>query len=116
MSLRPGIGAGMMYDLASTLLEFGLDKKLSDVPGVLQHGMKKLPLGRYLRRRLRELIGKEKNAPESAMAEGRARLQDLRDRAFATSTSFQTAILQASLGRRIQVAAKEKRSKKGIRL
>lgn len=116
MSLRPGIGAGMMHDLASTLLEFGLDKKLDDVPGILQHGMKKYPIGRYLKRLLRELIGKEKNAPKSVMVEGRARLQGLRDRAFSSSTSFKAALLEASLGRRIQIGSKEKRSKKGIRL
>jgi len=69
MSLRPGIGLGMMHDLASTLLEHKLDERMIDVPTSLQHGSAKWPLNRYLRRKLREFIGRSPNCPPEAMAE-----------------------------------------------
>lgn len=64
MSLRPGIGAGMMDDTASQLLFYELEQRLQDVPQALRHGDKELPLGRYLRRRLRERIGREPTEPK----------------------------------------------------
>lgn len=60
MSLRPGIGAPAMVDVGSSVgTEFGLeDVSISgDVPRVLNFGKKKIPLGRYLRRRLRYEVG-----------------------------------------------------------
>ena len=58
MSLKPGIGADAMFEVASVLLQYGLDEA-ADVPLALAHGRKELPLGRYLRRKLREAIGKD---------------------------------------------------------
>lgn len=66
MSLRPGIGGRFMDEVASTLLEHGLEKNEEDVPAQLQHGKRKWPLGRYLRQQLRVKIGKEKNHPTAA--------------------------------------------------
>jgi len=48
-----GIGSDAMWDVASTMLRVNLD----NVPFVVQHGMKKLPLGRYLRRKLHDRAG-----------------------------------------------------------
>jgi len=88
MSLRPGIGADAMYDVASDLLKHGLDQTLIDVPAALAHGNSKLPLGRYLRSKLRVAIGKDGGCPEE-VKEGMAKeLQPLRDYAFNTSQSF----------------------------
>lgn len=67
MSLKPGIGDGAMHDVANELLKFNLDSTQDDVPVVLRHGKKLLPLGRHLRRRLRTMIGKEADAPEAAL-------------------------------------------------
>lgn len=68
MSLRPGIGAHFMHDVAHTLMRFNLeDDTQGDVPSSLRHGTRTLPLGRYLRRKLRTLVGKEPNAPQSAV-------------------------------------------------
>lgn len=66
MSLRPGIGANAMWDVASSLLHYDLDEKLIDVPEGLDQAKRKLPLGRYLRDKLRVMIGKEKGASEKA--------------------------------------------------
>lgn len=70
MSLRPGIGAGAMGDVARILSsDVGLDSVVSnfDVPAVLKHGKRMLPLGRYLRRRLRGELGfASKDTPAEA--------------------------------------------------
>lgn len=79
MSLRPGIGASAMLDVASTLNTSWGSRALSgslDVPTVLQHGGRKWPLGRYLRRRLRWESGFEEIGGQEALAEKKAR--DLR--------------------------------------
>lgn len=57
MSLRPGIGAVAINDVAAALQNrHGWDEigRTGDVPQVLQHGQTTYPLGRYLRRKLRE--------------------------------------------------------------
>lgn len=59
-SNRPGIGAKAVPVIADSILtDFGLDEYLAtgDVPQSLRHGTKNLPLGRYLREKLREEIG-----------------------------------------------------------
>lgn len=57
MSLRPGIGASAMSDVAAALFnQHGWDEitRTGDVPSVLRHGSRMFPLGRYLRRELRK--------------------------------------------------------------
>lgn len=63
MSLRPGIGADAIPDVASAMMQYRLEEKMVDVPQSLAHGKKELPLGRYLRRRLRLQCGLPENAP-----------------------------------------------------
>lgn len=60
MSLRPGIGALAVPALSRTLeTEQGsrLVAELGDVPVVVRHGRRLLPVGRYLRRQLRASLG-----------------------------------------------------------
>lgn len=60
MSLRPGIGALAVSDLARVLssdVGLGSIKSSGDVPSALVHGTRTLPLGRYLRRQLRGELG-----------------------------------------------------------
>lgn len=62
MSNRPGIGALAIGDLADALSnKHGWDEigRTGDVPMALRHGPKLLPLGRYLRRKLREAMNFE---------------------------------------------------------
>lgn len=112
MSLRPGIGIGMMHELASTLMEHKLDEKMIDVPLVLRHGMKQLPLGRYLRRKLRTFIGRPENAPLEALEAQKEELQKLREDAWQDKTSLSKKVEEATLGKRIQIQARERRFKK----
>lgn len=84
MSRRPGIGVMAMHDVASTLLEFDLDDTETDVPVSLRHGSRQLPLGRFLRNKLRVMVGKEEGAPEKVKEELRAKMRDVQARQFDT--------------------------------
>lgn len=67
MSLKPGIGHDFIYDVASAHLRFNLDQTQGDVPVTLRHGKRELPLGRYLRIKYREMIGKDGLTPETVL-------------------------------------------------
>lgn len=117
MSLRPGLGLGMMHELASVLLELNVNgedgkERMIDVPLSLQHGQKAYPLGRYLRRKLRTFIGRGANAPDAILHKSKEELQLLRQAAQGNKISLKTQILKNSLGKRIQVEADLKRNKK----
>lgn len=79
MSLRPGIGAGALLEVAQSLLDLNLDEKLVDVPTALRHGSKLMPLGRYLSGRLREMLGRSKSAPLEVLDAIQEELQPLWD-------------------------------------
>lgn len=83
MSLRPGIGADALHEVADTLMKFNLDTSQDDVPSALRHGSRNLPLGRYMRRRLRKLVGKEESAPESTIEQSQEEVQKLYEAARA---------------------------------
>lgn len=102
----------MMHELASTLLQHRLDERMVDVPLTLQHGTKKWPLGRYLRRKLRTFIGRNANAPPQVMEEQQKELQTVREIAWNNKTSVKTEVLNQSLGKRIQIEAKHRRYKR----
>lgn len=70
MSLRPGIGAPAVKDIVNALTtDFGhLALIEGDVPSQLSHGKTKAPLGRYLRKKIRESYGfTETGTPQSIM-------------------------------------------------
>lgn len=98
MSLKPGIGAGLMDDVASTLMSTGHDVDMVDVPAVLRHGKKMMPLGRYLRKRIRARIGREVTSPaavQEAMAE---EMRPVREFAFNNSVSLSKVVAELSRG------------------
>ena len=72
MSRKPGIGAQNISLLADALFsEFGKEAltEHGDVPVSLTHGKRQLPLGRYLRDKLREAIGSNDVPKELAKQE-----------------------------------------------
>lgn len=88
MSNRPGLGSDALWEVASELLRYeDLDPRISqaDVPVSLRHGAKTLPLGRYLRKRLREMIGRDGKAPEEAIKKIEEELFPLRMAARSSS-------------------------------
>lgn len=92
MSLRPGIGAGVMDDLASVLLQYD-SEELEDVPTVLRHGgMKMMPLGRYLRKRLRVRMDRDEKTPQVVQEARAAEVQPLRVYAFENSLSLKSVM------------------------
>lgn len=113
MSLRPGIGADFMHEVASSVLEFNLDQSQGDVPSSLRHGSRNMPLGRYLRRRLRKLVGRDESAPQSTLDEVAEELRPLREAAFNASASFKESVVEASAGKVAQIEAKYRLFKKG---
>lgn len=112
MSNRPGIGLDAMHELASSLLKHDLEKELIDVPITLRHGKHEWPLGPYLRRNLRTFIGREKNAPPEILALQAAELHDLRQAAWDTATPVAQKVLEESLGRRIQIESRHRRTRR----
>lgn len=69
MSLRPGIGYDALWEIADTMMRYDLDESGEDVPTGIRHGAKVLPLGRYLRRSLRTMVGKDEKAPDEVIEE-----------------------------------------------
>lgn len=59
MSRRPGLGASAMKDVAGAYEEYLKAETFTTgtFPAVLQYGKKKMPLGRYLKRVLRQELG-----------------------------------------------------------
>lgn len=75
MSLKPGIGALAVDDICDVLTsKSGVNCLVGnkDIPVVLMHGKKMLPLGRYLRSKCREKIA-SKNGQEIIKKEGQKR-------------------------------------------
>lgn len=68
MSLRPGIGAGAVRALRNAMVDQDgvIHGFTTDVPNVIRSAGKRLPLGRYLRGKLREALGGDKREPELA--------------------------------------------------
>lgn len=66
MSLRPGIGAGAVKDIARVLRSdagLGFVKETGDVPHALRNGSKIVPIGRYLRGKIRNVLWGSDVAP-----------------------------------------------------
>lgn len=108
MSLKPAIGLSLMHDVASTLMQHDLERRLIDVPISLQHGSHQWPLGRFLRRKLRTFIGRSPNAPQEILKQQETELQTMRENSWANQTSLKTTILENSLGKRRQIAQRTK--------
>lgn len=91
MSLRPGIGAGVMHNAASALMQWDLEKRDADVPHALSWSGRDLPLGRYLRRKLRTYVGRDEKAPPQALVQAEQELSAMRAFAWANEISTKDA-------------------------
>lgn len=83
MSLKPGIGAGFMPSVAATVERYELDGV--DVPSTLRHGSRIMPIGRYLKRRLRVDCGLSPDTPEKVLQEWQEEVRSLQQIAFDTA-------------------------------
>lgn len=117
MSNRPGIGADFMHEVASTLLEHDLDTVLEDVPLTLSHGKRVLPLGTYLRKKLRKAIGRDEKAPISVREKAAAKMSPLWDSSRSAPSGskgfvYKQNIIEAGTGKRNSIKAKSRIYKK----
>lgn len=101
MSLKPGIGRDFLWDAASTLMSFNLETSQVDVPSTLRHGKKELPLGRYLTRELRKMVGKDAACPPSVLQEQKEKLLPLQKAARSSkdAPSLRHQIILANKGK-----------------
>ena len=109
MSLKPGIGADACWDIASEMLRYDLQERLVDVPLAIGHGRKNLPLGRYLRNKLRLMLDKELGAPQEVIDAAEKELLPLRlaAKASAEFPSFKGQILEVNKGSVATLEARE---------
>lgn len=114
MSLRPGVGGDALWEVADALLKHDLDVKLPDVPATLRHGPKEMPVGRYLQRRLRTLIGKAPHAPQVVMDKIDAEMLPLRMAAKNSedNPSLKSRVVEKYAGKVQQVEARARIFKK----
>lgn len=119
MSLKPGIGHGIIENLAATITRYNLLTPEGDVPVTLRHGDQEFPLGRYLRRQLRLHLGLQPNAPHTLSAEAsyihfhseeNAQMRSLQKAALTDkeNPSLKSQLLKASEGHRNKLAARHK--------
>lgn len=65
MSLRPGVGHGILDNVAAVITRYNLLTPEGDVPVTLRHGSQEYPLGRYLRKQLRLKLGLNEKSPQT---------------------------------------------------
>lgn len=110
MSLKPGIGADFMHEVASTMLTHDLDQTEGDVPVSLRHGSRQLPLGRYLRKKLRVAIGRDEKTPQHIIDEQNALMQDvyLRHKSDPDFISIKRSYIEENQGKNDSQASLDK--------
>lgn len=97
MSLRPGLGYDALFELSSEILKLDLVDPQGDVPSALRHGSRLLPLGRYLRRKLRSMVLGNEAAPASTLAQLEALVRPLYEAADAATASLKVQGARSTL-------------------
>lgn len=115
MSLRRGIGAEAMKDVARSLQSCsagaGLISSSGDVPSALRVGSKPMPLGRYLTRCLRHEMGfEEMGAPldSAASQDRRAELCRVQEAAVSAGVGLGRQLVAESEGQAASLIARHK--------
>lgn len=118
MSLRPGIGYDAMYEISDVLLRYDLHKKLDDVPATLRSSSVEKSIGRYLRKRLRVLVGKDEKAPKATLDKIQSEMLALRlaARASEDDPSFKSQVVKAGEAKYQQFVGRAKLRKKRRRI
>lgn len=111
MSLRPGIGRGILPAVAQSLIDFNLDQTQADVPGSLRHGRLELPLGRYLKSNLRKIVNGQEKTPDAVLEQiFKEKVLPLLEAARRDSSapSLKQQVLKASQGSRLRIIGRSK--------
>lgn len=114
MSLRPGVGHGILDQVAAVIARYKLFTPEGDVPVTLRHGATEYPLGRYLRKQLRKKLGLNEKAPQAVLDKYNEEMLPLRmaARSDNENPSFKAHLLEASRGKMEQVLARHKTFKR----
>lgn len=105
MSLKPGIGAYAMDDVASEMMQWKLDYDVTSI----NYGKSTVkPLGSYLTKRLRRLRGLSEKAPQSTLEKVQAEVLPLRlaARKDKEEVSFRSKFLKQQKGKVARVKAR----------
>lgn len=97
MSRRPGIGSDAVAAIAESLNDREGCKqigRLGDVVASLRHGGKQMPLGRYLKDKLREALGYEKGLPEGKLLEWLQEMSTVQEAAVRAGTSYRRQLVE----------------------
>lgn len=85
-SRNPGVGFDALHDVADVLMKYyDVKGELGDVPVALGSGGVDLPLGRYMRGKLRKMVGMDEKAPQVTVEKSQEEMRALRDIAIANS-------------------------------
>lgn len=95
-----GIGAGYAAEFASTFLKFNLEQSQADVPSALRFGSRMLPVGRHMKNKMREAIGREVGTPKIVQLKNSQEMRPLREIAKASPDgSLKKVVLDKNQGR-----------------
>lgn len=101
MSNRPGLGLMAMHDVADAFLSFNLEQSQADVPAALRLGSRMMPVGRYLKGKLREMTGMDtQEVKDYGVKKAKEEVQGLRENQKTTEKLSET--YQRTHGQRIK--------------
>lgn len=121
-SNRPGIGHGVIEKLAKTITRYSLLTAAGDVPHTLRIGDDEMPIGRYLRKKLRKELNLDERTPHGLSPENatafalESGLYDLHLRAKETQQNVAQVVASDNVGHNIAVEARQKIFNKRDRL
>lgn len=107
-SNRPGIGASAAADIASDMMKFNLDQTQADVPSALRHGSRMMPLGRYMKGKIREQIGRVATAPKTVQLKNSEKMRPLLEAQKATSDGTKKLYQEVNRGEFSSFEARQK--------
>lgn len=114
MSLKPGLGYNALWEMADTMMRYRLEEVMEDVPQAVRMGKSLKSMGRYLRRQLRTMVGREETAILNQLeAEMLAMYESATANAEAVPSEvkklmFREFLLDQSAGRRASMRARSK--------
>lgn len=107
--MSKGLGKDFMWEYASTLLEYPehIDRR-GDVPSTVMVGDRQWPIGTYLKRNLRKMVGRDEKAPQVTLDKIATELQPLRSAAFDASQSFAKTLVASTEQRVANIESRRK--------
>lgn len=113
MSLKPGIGAGAMDSIANALETRSgsiLLQKMGDVPNELQTGKSKRPVGRYLKKILRQRLGvPERGLEAPAVQQAKEEMRAMLGNYAGAPPAVQRMVLVSKTQQRVTAAEKKRK-------